>query len=409
MKLSKLLYLLLALAPLASGPVRAQYLEESAQEGSVFFDGGGRYARAASENPAPEDRAALLAELKKHITIDDHGNPAERAELNSMLAKLMESKTARELSVEFIREDAKIDLSFEEIPSTIIYTIDGKKTFGTSGGHTHTTENPPSVHMNKAYMEARKRGAPETLAHEMLGHALERKKAEKAGVEDMYLYDENEEANAGLIGWTVGAELGNKQDGGWGPIYVSNPADYHRRLKTNLPYYAGTLSTEEMEDPLSAYTKRLAEVEKLLLNIPIRQERYMILMKVSYHLPEPPHNLEDSAFLTVREGITASRNALPGTEHNLNNIKTYLNSLIKDYSGERSAAKKKDLADKSKSDYFKKKQETMDERRRQLTGLMLSNPGTNDDPPKRPGQFSWAQLQKMTDTHKMSATCRWQP
>lgn len=409
MRSLKILFLLLSLATLASAPSRALDLEGSAEEGSVLFDGGGRYERAASENPAPEDRAALLAALKERINIDDHGVPAERAALDSLLARLMESKTARELSVQFIQEDAKIDLSFEEIPNTRIFTVDGVKVFRTSGGHTHTTAVPPQVHLNKAYLEARQKDAPETLAHEMLGHALERKKAERFGVQDVYLYDQDEEANAGLVGWTVGAELGNNVENGWAWVYMQNPADYHKRLKTNLPYYAGTLSTEEMKDPLSAYSSRLADIHKLLPRIPIRRERYGILMKVTAHLPEPPHNMEASSFLTVREEISASIDTLPGNEQNLNEIKSYLEKRIFAYSGEKGRARQEDLEAKSKSDYFKEKQKAMEERRQVLSGLMLSKPNRTPEPPKRPGQCTWDQLETIWGEHQKSTECLWLP
>jgi len=409
MRSLKILFLLLSLAPLASAPARAGNLDGLAEEGSVLFDGGGRYERAASENPAPEDRAALLAELKKHINIDDHGVPAEKAAMDSLLARLMDSKTARELSVQFIKEDAKVDLSFEEIPNTKIFTVDGVKVFRTSGGHTHTGTVPPQVHLNKAYLEARKEDAPDTLAHEMFGHALERKKAERFGVQDVYSYDQDEEANAGLIGWTVGAELGNKVEDGWAWIYMDNPANYHKRLKTNLPYYAGTLSTEEMKDPLSAYNKRLTEVNKLLPRIPIRRERYTILLKVTDHLPEPPHKMEASSFLTVREDISASIDTLPGNEQNLNEIKSYLEKLIFAYAGEKGRAKQEALAAKSKNDYFTEKQKAMEERRQVLSGLMLAKPNRTPDPPKRPGQCTWEQLEGIWDTHRRSTECLWQP
>lgn len=409
MRSIKILFLLFSLATLASAPSRALDLERSAEEGSVLFDGGGSYARAASENPAPEDRAALLAELRKNINIDDHGVPAEKAALESLLARLMDSKTARELSVQFINEGARVDLSFEEIPNTRIFTVDGVKVFRTSGGHTHTATVPPQVHLNRAYLEARKEDAPETLAHEMFGHALERKKAERFGVQDVYLDDQDEEANAGLIGWTVGAELGNKVEDGWAWIYMDNPANYHKRLKTNLPYYSRTLSTEEMKDPLSAYTKRLAEVNKLLPRIPIRRERYTILLKVTEHLPEPPHRMEASSFLTVREDISASIETLPGNEQNLNEIKSYLEKLIFAYSGEEGRAKQEALAAKSKNDYFEEKQKAMEERRQVLAGLMLARPNRTPEPPKRPGQCTWDQLDEIWNTHRKSTECLWLP
>lgn len=200
--------------------ITAQGVEEAAAVSSTMFDGAGHYAPLVRvTGVSAQEKAVLLAELKTKVAIDDRGVPAEGAALNAMLARLMDSPTGRELAAKFIKEDARAVISFEVIPNTKILDVDGRKDFWTSGGYTATREDPPGVRLNQAYLEAKGEDAPGTLAHELFGHALERKRAERFGVAASYLYNQNEEANAGLIGWTVHAELGSGIDDGWAWIY----------------------------------------------------------------------------------------------------------------------------------------------------------------------------------------------
>ena len=410
MRLIRFLLPLLALQLALTLPLRAgmQSLEEETSSNSEFFDGTGRYAKATSETPAAEDKARLLADLKARVDIQ--GTPEERAALDAILTRMMDSRTARQLAVQFINEDARTKLSFEVNPRTKIFVVDGRKEFRTSGGNTDPWKDPPEVHLNKAYMEASTERAPGTLAHEMLGHALESKRAKRYGVEDTYLSDENEEANAGLIGWTVDAELGNRVENGWAWVYMDSPAKYHKQLKMNLPYYAGTLSNAEMKSPLTAFQARLSEVNKLLARLPLRRDRYDLLLKVVGHLPEPPHKMDPGSLLTVQEEINASRETLPGTEQNFNDIKKYLERLLASYAGPMGEKRVQEMAEKSKSEYFKEKQKAMQERQELLSGYMLAKPRSeHQKPPSRSGQVTWDQLENIWDTHQKSVECPWRP
>lgn len=401
-----LLALQLALhLPIAAG---AQVFEEETAAGSDLFDGAGLYAKATGATPPQEDKAKLLADLKERVDIQ--GTPEEKRALEGFLTRMLDSRTARQLAAQFINEDARIKLSFEDIPGTEIVVVDGRKQFYTSGGHAHTKNNPPEVNLNKAYLQANTEEAPGTLAHEMLGHALERKRAERYGVEDIYLADEDEEANAGLIGWTVDAELGNRVSDGWAWVYMDSPAKYHKQLKMNLPYYAGTLNTSEMEAPLRAYRSRLSEVIKLLARLPLRRDRYDILLKVIDHLPVPPHKMAPDSLLTVSEQLNASRRTLPGTEENLNGIRQYLEKLIARYAGPDGIGLIKKMKEKANSEYFKEKQKIMQERQQLLSGYMLAKPRSeHQPPPSRSGQVTWTQLEDLWDTHQKSNECPWRP
>lgn len=188
---------------------------------------------------------------------------------------------------------------------------------------------------------------------------------------------------------------------------MDNPENYHKQLKTNLPYYAGTLSTEEMADPLSAYQKRLAEVNKLLENIPLRVKRNEDWMKIIYHLVES-HKMDGPSFQTLKDNINGSLASLPGREKELWDIKKYLLSLIKVLSAEGGDNILADLPDDSQNPYFVEMKDILEARRQVLAGLMLGKTEKSSQRIGRPGQFTWEQLTEFWEKDKASG-CGWAP
>lgn len=406
---SLLFFCLLALPPLPAWPAYlAQDLEEESAEARVLFDGEGRYAGTAAEaGSSAEGKARLLAALKTRVQIKDRGNPAEGERLNAILSRILDAPTGRQLAVEFLAENARAEISFETIPDTKVFELNGKKTFWTSGGHAHTGANPPQVHLNEAYMQARQEEAPITMAHELFGHTLERKRAERYGVQDTYIFHQNEEANAGLVGWTIGAELGQKIDNAWAWIYMANAEDYHKRLKTNMAYYAGTLSTEEMKDPLPAYQARLADTDKTLLRLPLRREKNELWLKVIDHMIKA-HRMAEAAFKTLLEETRAVLDSIAGNENRLKDIRAYLTALIEKCGSKDGPAWLAGLREKADSEYFKERARVMDERAEALGKMMLGKTWEGEQPPARPGQVTWPELEKIWKAEQASA-CGWKP
>lgn len=409
--MKNLRFYLLALAALlllAPGRAALAQLEADSIAAGALFDGEGKYTGTASEaGNSAEGKARLLAALKTRVTINDRGNPAEGERLNTILSRVLDSPTGRQLAVEFLQEGARAEISFDIIPNTQVFELNGKKTFWTSGGHAHTTSNPPQVHLNEAYMQAKPEDAPVTMAHELFGHTLERKRAERYGVQDSYIFNQNEEANAGLVGWTVGAELGYKIDNGWAWIYMANPEDYHKRLKTNLAYYAGTLSTEEMKDPLPVYQERLAGTEALILRLPVKKEQNEAWQKIIAHLVEL-HKMAVEAFQTLKENIKAVLDTIPGDVARLGDIRDYLKRLIAKIAAPGGQAWVDTLKSESENEYFKERERVMSERAEALGAMMLGKTWESEQPPGRPGQTTWAQLKEMWKAEQASS-CGWRP
>lgn len=408
MKLYKLYLLLLAaLLALPAGPAAAGLEADSVTAGELF-DGEGRYTgSAAAAGDSAEGKSRLLAALKTRLVINDRGVPAEGERLNAILSRVLDSSTGRQLAVEFLQEGARAEIAFDIVPDTQVLEINGKKTFWTSGGHAHTTMKPPQVHLNEAYMQARQEEAPVTMAHELFGHTLERKRAERYGVEDSYIFHQNEEANAGLVGWTVGAELGNKIDNGWAWIYMANPEDYHKRLKTNLAYYAGTLSTEEMKDPLPVYQERLAGTDALLLRLPVKKEQNETWLRIIDHLVKL-HKMIEETFKSLVEEIKGVIASIPGSAARLMEIKTYLGQLIEKCAGNSGQAWVSAMKRESENEYFRERERVMDERAKALGTMMLGKTWESEQPPPRAGQVTWPQLKQLWKDEQASG-CGWKP
>ncbi|MDD2805730.1 MAG: hypothetical protein PHV33_09255 [Elusimicrobiales bacterium] len=409
MKLHKLhLLLLAALLALPAARVCAAPLEADAASAGELFDGEGRYTgTAAAAGSSAEGKARLLEALKTRLVIHDRGVPAEGERLNALLSRVLDTPTGRQLAVEFLQEGARAEISFDIIPDTQVLEINGKKTFWTSGGHAHTTMKPPQVHLNEAYLQAKPEDAPITLAHELFGHTLERKRAERYGVQDSYIFHQNEEANAGLVGWTVGAELGEKIDNGWAWIYMANPEDYHKRLKTNLAYYAGTLSTEEMKDPLPVYQERLAGTDALLLRLPVKKEQNEIWLRIIDHLVKL-HKLVEETFKSLVEEIKGIIASIPGSEARLGEIRAYLKQLIEKCAGSSGQAWVASLKRESENEYFRERERVMDERAKALGTMMLGKTWESEQPPPRAGQVTWPQLKQLWKDEQAS-NCGWKP
>lgn len=398
------LFLLLVLAQLAVAAVPARAasdLDDSAREGSVLFDGAGRYAAAVSPAAAPEDRARLLADFKKQIVMNDHGNPAERAALDSMLARMMDSPTAREVAAKFVEEGARVEISLEDIPGSTIATVEGKKTLWGTRGFTETTKVPPRVVLNKYFMENERDYGIGTLSHETLGHAFEAQRA-GPGLRGLYLYNTDEEENARMIGWLVRTELEVKPEAEiW--RYMESPEANAESLKMASVYYALTLTSEEMKDPVPAYEKRLADAGKALDQLAGRIEKYEEWKKIIAHLVND-HKMDPASFQSRRDDVENALKGIPKSQKNYADIKTALQGRLAYFRTEEGKQYLLALAAESENEYFKNKDAVILDRRGRLSGLLIGKPQESTAPPPLAGQITWQQLAELAKKDKESCS-----
>lgn len=204
---------------------------------------------ALAPRPPPTQEQEILYE-RIFANVGMTGTPAEQAAIKAMMGKVLETESGRRFAWDFL-SDAKPGeavIEFEDIPNSKVVDWNGKKIFTGSGGHAHTSENPLRIHLNRNFLaidDGTRRGAS-TLAHEFLGHSRHALAARRAKVDSALHVWDQDEPNAGAVGWTTGLEMGLPATEGWMWSWLADPAGYPQALKTNQAYYAGTFSSDEM-------------------------------------------------------------------------------------------------------------------------------------------------------------------
>lgn len=402
-----LILFLLAAVACMSGPafLRAGSLEADSEKNAVLFDGASRSRAKAGKPPhaagaaKDKDRERLAAQFKEQLTIDDHGDTAERAAIDSMISRMMESATAREMAAQFIKDDAKAVLSFEELPGSTVVTEEGEKTFWGPRGQTYLDGKPPKVQLNKLFLQYDRDTGIGTMSHELLGHALERQRGGDALRPVQYLH-KNEEENARLIGWLVRTELDVKPaDEIW--AYVQNPDNYMESLKLQSLDYSITLTGEEMADPVPVYEKRLAEADKLLGRLSEVPNSCAIWTGLIDHLVSK-HNMDPASFKTISDDINNTLASLPAQQKKVGVIKEGLQVRVAAFKTPAAKEFLEALAKVPDDDYFKRKDAVIKERRARLETLLLGRTRESVKTPPAPGQVTWKELSELRQREKSS-------
>jgi hypothetical protein len=369
--------------------LKAENLDGESAANAVLFDGAAKYqVKAPASVPAEKNKALLAEELGKRVTLDDHGSPAEKAALESMILRMMDSPTARETAEEFIKEGAGAAISFEELPG-VPATVNGQKIIMGARGQTWYQENPPRVVLNKNFMLYETEAGIGTLAHEMFGHVLEKK---LAGTPD-YIYNGDEEENARLIGWLVDTELGVRpMDAIW--EYVQNPEEFTESLNIMSADYAITLTSREMKDPAPVYTRRLAAVEKTWKKAGEKEKMYGLYPRWIAHFVTS-HAMDPGSFSTVMDEVDGKADSLPGIRANLTEVKAVLSGKLAYFASGEGKAFLNKLAREADSDYFKQKDALVRERRKRLERLLSGKTQAGSRPPPAAGQISYDEFKEL--------------
>ncbi|MFA6433279.1 MAG: hypothetical protein WCW52_01145 [Elusimicrobiales bacterium] len=386
----------LILCACAMRVLKAEDLAADSSASGAPFDGTRSYpSKAISASPAPEDKTRVENEFKKHITINDHGLPAERAALGAMLSRMMDSATAREMTLQFIKAGATAEISFEEMPNSVIATVAGKKTVSGALGYTITTDRP-SVKLNKLFMQYDRDKGSRVLTHEILGHVLERKQA--GALRDVYGYNENEEENSKLIGWLVQIELGDRpEEEVW--EYARHPGDYGKLIKMRSAAYSLTLTGDEMKDPVPVYQERLAEADLELLQLRKDVEKGGEWEKQLDHFVRV-HGMDPAAFGLLGEEMDGYLKDIPKRQKDLLEIKAALSEQITYFLSAEGRVLLDDLSKAADSDYFRQKDAAILKRRKQLETLLSAKMQAAPIRPHPVGRLTWDQFKELLEKDK---------
>ncbi len=267
----------------------------------------------------------MSTEFRKQITLNDHGGPEERAVLESMISRMMDSPTAREIAVKFIKEDARAAVSFEEMPDSTVVTAAGKRTFWGTFGGTDPGGDPPGVELNKLFMQYNRNDGIGTLAHELFGHAFEQNRACGALV-NTHRHNTNDEENARLIGWLVCTELDVKPaDEIW--AYMQNPEEHMESLAMLDRAYSLRLTSEDMKDPVSRYKNRLVDADKEAARLREKRKWHEKWGKADGHFVNE-HKMDPASFGTIQDDINNELKVLPADQRSIEEITAALRARI---------------------------------------------------------------------------------
>ena len=295
--------------------------------------------RGPAERPGQavaESADPLYDRLLQRVTLDDRGNPAEKAALDAVVRGMLKSPTARKFAEQLIEEGIDAVVRFSEVEGSKVYTFDGRRIFYAPRAFTDWKDGKVEVRLNRDYLDSDleylREDAPPTLAHELLGHGLWYGRMAKSGLQELFHIHENNETNAKLVGWLAAWELNKRFHDTFAWDYLADPARYLQGLKIRQPYYSVTYTTEQMGDPVAALKVRLTAAkdargsyEQALTNIASWSP---IIDHFVTH-----HGVPAARFTRLREDIEQRRNAYNSELANLTAIENAVSATIDYYQG----------------------------------------------------------------------------
>jgi hypothetical protein len=366
---------------------------------------------AAAGAPTAEQNAELLQNLRAQLTFTPNPDPRAGPAMTAALEDLIKTPTGREIALQFVATGSKATVEFGEVDHSGTVVVNGRRVLQASGGHTVTAEHPPRVVLNKDYLDTdpdfRRVNMADTLGHELFGHGFEQQRSEKAGISfNVVNHYRGDEANAGLIGWLVGAELGGPLDNGHMWNYLADPQRYHDGLNTNLPYYSTTLSTAEMRAPVATLESRVAGIETERAHAAKYVAEMTGWRPVIEHFVKV-HKMDRALFSSITESIDAAVKWGAAHDATLTEIKTYLTSTIAEWKKPESAPVRAEFLAASTSPYLQESEERLAARRERLRGLTAGRKPEPTVPPV-PGKLTWEDLYKMNQDDRRDNPRHWE-
>lgn len=399
--------------------LRAATLPEGKPEGPGELEAGAKppegVTAAGDADPAAPAAAAaqaadILRSLRASLDIAPNADPKAVAAMDAALVSLVSTPTGRELALEFTASGSRAKLEFGEVPNSTTIMMNGRRILRASGGHTFPGENPPRVVLNRDYLvtdpDFRRVNMTATLGHELFGHAFEVQRAKKEGISRQTLYHyRGDEAGSGLIGWLVHAELGGRLDNGHMWNYLADPERYHTGLKTNLPYYATTLSLAEMRAPVATLESRVAVIDTARKSGNAYAASMVAWTPRIAHFVAA-HGMDEAQFSSLTEDITAAVVWNNSQQASLDNIHTHLTGTIARWKKPESDALKAELAAAAGSAYLRQAEARLTARSDRLRGIVGNRTREATIPPV-PGKLTWDDLHRLFERDQKDNPGHW--
>ncbi|HAM36882.1 MAG TPA: hypothetical protein DEB40_11745 [Elusimicrobia bacterium] len=325
------------------------------------------------------------------------GDAGQQAELQASIRLMLLTPTGEKLAKEFIASGVKARIAFIPFANSMLIEQNGKKMFNGTGGHCVWTKDRLEIGVNQDYLRTdrdyRLSRLPSTLGHELLGHGLGDFNANKAGVLDAYVnYYRGNEANAGLVGWSIAAELGSEMTDFLMWSYLKDPEDYYRQEQLIRPYYAQTLSPETIKDASSILEERLERSQSALMEIPRRIAAWENWRDIIAHFIVV-HKMNSQSFDTRIADIDVMvKRSLPAQSAQLKTVIAGLEKNIAYLRGKDGAAELKRIEKQFRDDFFKRQAVQIEARRAHLESVIRD---MSLDIPNRSNLAAWRELQEM--------------
>jgi hypothetical protein len=173
------------------------------------------------------------------------------------LLKTLESPTARRLADDYVKIGLPAKLSMMKVEGSQRAVYQGRVFLTIKSAETFVNDNSTiAIRFNDLMLGATSE-APNSIAHELFGHALDWSRAVKDGSFPAYDYADSAELNAKLVGWTIDQELGDPADKYDIDDYFADTTTYMDRHRFDAPSHCLGLSRAEMADARAAYQARL--------------------------------------------------------------------------------------------------------------------------------------------------------
>ncbi len=206
---------------------------------------------------AAPDQALVAPNLSERfaerVSLSSAAAPAERALYDEAMRLVLNTPTGRSLAEELLIKDRRVEVAFKDLDGIYGLADCGDGALArVSVSRGHLTWRPELAALVLA----------ETLAHELLGHVLQQRRAEEAGVGFEFNSSLLDELNAEAVGWTVGFEAGWPYPNARAEELAAKPAAYAEELVWGGSSYSEGLARAELADPVAAYEGRLAALDR---------------------------------------------------------------------------------------------------------------------------------------------------
>lgn len=355
---------------------------------------------AVPEPDPPSDRDELSAAMRRLVLFDDHGDPAQREALDAAFRLMMRSPTARALSAEFVAQGRRAKVSFETLDGGAVGEDKHKWLAGIGAVTERSSED--RIKINRGYLETPEStqfgDLPGTLAHELLGHALNGARAAAAGVGSAIDKWDGDEDLAGVTGWLVQAEIdGKARNDSYLWSYLSDPARYRRTRQLITVYYAESYSPDEANRLPEAYAERLERAQERIAFLEKRFAPRIDWVKAIDHFESPAHGIDPRRLASDRiDAEFASTAAARGELSRLDSIRDALASDLKTIREPYQRSRQADVAREMADPFFADAQRRLATMTDKLRAIATKNPPPAPTP-ARPDEIGWPELFKMYD------------